>query len=373
MKLPPLLVNRPGSTDPAGGAYDPDAHLQWWYFDAFLENGHRLLTFFLPRFLGSLEGNEFDLPMLDIVLSAPGGEIVRERRFFRKSDLSASRDRFTADFGPDCSVRLDPGKGGSGPGLYRLRAGGTGRIRYELEIAPELPPWAPTPNGRLPRVFLMLLRRSLTTRDSFHYVPFVPRGRLRGRITVDGRSLDARGTAYHEQGRLSFSLARFLPAWYWLHIEHPPWTILSGTALPPAGFPRPARGALGGIGFVQKGKQCLLAAFDPTGILVRWPSIAKQDPAAEGGEKSMAWDATVRLARPGLRVRIDLRSRAVLEYLPFAYRQETPVKQPYWGQTVADAEVEVILRKSRSRFQAQGVLETMVTGSPQQRLTGPAR
>lgn len=218
MKLPHLLANRPGSADPAGGAYDPNAHLQWWYFDAVLESGHRLLSFFLPRFLGSLEGNEFDLPMMDIVLRAPDGAIVRERRFFPQSELKASRDRFAADFGPDCSVRFDPGEGGSAPGLYRLRAGGTGKICYELEITPELPPWAPTRNGRLPRVFLMLLRRSLTTRDSFHYVPF-------------------------------------------------------------------------------------------------------------------------------------------------AYREATPVKQPYWGQTVADAEVEVVLKKDECRFKAQGVLETMVTGS----------
>ena len=383
MRIPNLSFNRPWTRPYAEGAYAPDAELQWWYFDAVLESGHRLLSFFLPRFLGAIEGSEPESPMVDVVLRTPAGEILRERRFCRPCELVASRDRVAAEFGADCSVTFEGaghatvprgvrprggagcspsfGEEGSGPGRYLLRAR-AGRIGYELEISPELPPWAPIRGGRLPRAFMMLLSRSLTTRDSFHYVPFVPRGRLRGTITVDGRVLDARGTAYHEQGRMNFPLPRFCPAWYWLHVEHPPWTLLSGTALPPAGVPRPAKGTLGGIGFVQKADRCLMAAFDPSGILVRWPRIEPRNPAARDGEESMAWNAGVRIRRPGLRVTMEIESSQVLEFVPFSYRDETPVK-PYWGQTVALAKVEVVHGLKRDRFEAEAVLETMMTGA----------
>ena len=365
MRNPNLFFNRPWSRPAEEASYAPDAELQWWYFDAVLESGHRLLTFFLPRFAGSIEGNEPGLPMLDVALRSPEGETIRERRFFRPSELVASRDHFAAEFGREGSVAFEPAAEPGGLGRYRLRAR-TGKIRCDLEISPEVPPWAPTRSGQLPRPLMMLLSRSLTTREYVHYVSYVPRGRLRGRITADGRILDARGVAYHEQGRMNFCLARLCTAWYWLHIEHPPWTILSGTLLPPPGVPRPRRGLLGGMGFVQKGGECLLAAFDPTGTLVRWPLMESQDPLARDGEKSMAWNAAVRLARPALSVRVALRSREVLEYVPFAYREPTP-RHPSWGQTLVDAEVQIVHKLRKTRFTAQGVLETMVTGG------GPGR
>jgi hypothetical protein len=361
MNLPNFFFDRPWTRPVEEASFAPDAELQWWYFDAVLDSGHRLLTFFLPRFTGSIAGNEFGLPILDVALSSPEGETIRERRFFRPSELVASRDRFAAEFGREGSVAFEPPAQPGGLGLYRLRTR-TGRIRCDLEIAPEVPPWAPTRSGHLPRPLMIFLSRSLTTRDYVHYVACVPRGRLRGRITVDGKVLEARGTAYHEQGRLNFCLARLCTAWYWLHIEHPPWTILSGTLVPPPGVPRPRNGVLGGMGFVQKGGECLLAAFDPTGVLVRWPVVESREPGARDGEKSMAWNADVRLGRPGLSVRVAMRSSEVLEYIPFAYREQTP-RHPCWGQTLVDAEVQIVHKMRKSRFTARGLLETMVTGS----------
>jgi hypothetical protein len=245
-------------------------------------------------------------------------------------------------------------------GRYLVKAKGD-RLGYELELTPELPPWSPTSaSGHFPHVFMMALRRSLFTRDYFHYVPFVPRGRLKGWITLDGKPLDARGIGYHEQGRINFDLSTFAPAWHWLHIEHPPWTILSGTAGPFPYIPRSGDGPRGGFAFIQKGDRCLMAAFDVTGLLVNWNRIVKRDPPAQG-EQSMAWEASVRFMRPGLRVRAELVSKGVLEYIPFEFHEKTPVR-PYWGQTITDARVEILHGFKRTTFRAEGVLETMVTG-----------
>jgi len=356
-----LLMNRPKTRPQTDAAYAPDAFLQWWYFDAVLESGHRFLTFFLPRFQGSISDNEPGLPMMEVALRSPGGETVRGRRFFQPGQRLASTKRFQADFGDECSVDFDPAGGTAGLGRYTLR-GRAENISFDLVIEPELPPWAPSGGrGHFPHIFLMLLRRSLSVRERFHYVPFVPRGRLTGRILVDGKPIDARGTAYHEQGRLNFSLGEFVPVWYWLHIEHAPWTLLSGTARPPQWIPGPRSGTRGGIAFVQKGGTCRMAAMDMTGLHVRWPRVRQRDPLAQD-ELSMAWEARARFRRPGLCVDIEMVSRDVLAFVPFRYPLATAVP-PYWGQTVADADVEIREGFRRTRFRCQGLLETMATGA----------
>jgi len=360
---PNILLNCPRSRPPDDGAYAPDANLQWWYFDAVLDSGHRFLTFFLPRFLGSLKGNEPDVPFLDIVLRMPTGETVREQRYFRRVELVAARGRLDATFGTDCCLRYEKGRGEGDFGRYLIK-GRAGRLGYDLQLEPDMPPWTPTGRkGRFPHPLIMLLRHSAARRDYFHYVPLVPRGRLGGQITLDGRTINAKGTGYHEQGRLNFDLANFVPIWYWLHIEHPPWTILSGTASLPPWIPNLKDPAPGGIAYVRKGDTCLMAAFDVSGIFVDWTRVKKRDPDAQG-ERSMAWESSVRFMRPGLRVKAELVSTDVLEYVPFEYHDQTPAR-PYWGQTVAEADVEILNGLKRTRFRAEGVLETMVTGSPQ--------
>jgi hypothetical protein len=355
------FMNRPNTAPHSCGAYAPDAFLQWWYFDAVLENGLHFMTFFLPRFAGSVDGREPGLPMMEAVVREKSGKTIQERRFFRQEELQASPEKTETRFGDRCSIAFHKGGRGQELGQYRLR-GETERIRYDLTLDPELPPWAPAgAGGNVPRALMVMLRRSLFTTDSAHYVPLVPRGTLRGTIAVDGEAVSVRGSGYCEQGRLNFPLGRFVPAWYWLHVEHPPWTLLSGTVDPPAWVARFRPGTVGGFARVQKGERCLLSAFDFTGLAVRWHGIRKRAPKASG-EQSMAWEAGVRLQRPGLRVTAELVSRDLLVFVPFGYREEA-AGSPYWGQTVADVSVEVQEGGTRTRFQCEGILETMVTGA----------
>jgi hypothetical protein len=207
---------------------------------------------------------------------------------------------------------------------------------------------------------MMLARRSIATQDSIHYAPFVPRGRMEGRIILDGKAFAVRGTGYHEHGSLSFPLHEFTEAWYWLHIEHPPWTILTGTSVHPPGLLKPRKETRGGFAFVQKGGQRLLATADLSGLLVNWHRLDKRAPPP-GGETNMAWNAEVRLARPGLRIQANVRSGEVLEYMPFSYHEKAP-RAPYWSQSVARAEVGILHGRKRIEFDSECVLETMVSG-----------
>jgi hypothetical protein len=93
---------------------------------------------------------------------------------------------------------------------------------------------------------------------------------------------------------------------------------------------------------------------------VNWQRIDKHAPRP-GAEANMAWNADVRLSRPGLAVQARIQSNEVLEHMPFTYREETPVA-PYWSQSVARAEVDILHKGRRVEFETECVLETMVCG-----------
>ena len=90
-------------------AYAPDAHLQWWYFDAAFDDGHRLLTYFLPGFKGRIENQGMDEPFLNVVLRRPDGVIIREPRSFPPSEFFPRTGEFGARFGEDCSATFEKG------------------------------------------------------------------------------------------------------------------------------------------------------------------------------------------------------------------------------------------------------------------------
>ena len=341
-------------------AYAPEAHLQWWYFDAAFDDGHRLLTYFLPGFKGRIENQGMDEPFLNVVLMRPDGEIIREPRSFPPSEFFPKTGEFGARFGEDCSATFEKGPAEDDLGRYILKAK-AGRLGYELVLTPDTPPWSPFgPPAQIPRWGMMLARRSISTQDYFHYAPFVPRGRMEGKMILDGESFDVRGTGYHEQGRFSFPLYEFTEAWYWLHIEHPPWTILTGTGVHPPGLLKPKKETRGGFACVLKEGKRLLATADISGLLVNWQRIDKHAPRP-GGDMNMAWNTDVKLSRPGLVVQAKVLSTEVLECMPFYYHKETTVT-PYWSQSVARAEVSIREGTSRVEFETECVLETMVSG-----------
>jgi hypothetical protein len=353
------LFGRRGRVGYEHDAYTPDAVVQWWYLVGRPANGWLLSTYLLPRGLGDSVGHPSDSPVLGIVLRSPDGQIMRERSFFTPEQLSARSDRLQVELGKRCRLSFD------GATRRFNFAASVGRLAYELELVPELAPWTPfSKAGKAPRAIQALLRKDLFTRDYLQYASFVPRGRLSGRILIDGEQLDASGTAYHEKGSISYPLCEMLPVWRWLHIEHDGWTVLAGSGAPPSWVP--VGRIRGGIAFVAKEDRQLMSLFDPTGLLVRWQVLSWAKPPYPGSPP-LAWDVEARLRRPGLQIGLRLESLEVLDSMSFEHSPPTP-ERPYWCQTVAEAAVELRHGRHREAFTTEAVLETMVTGmkSPQQ-------
>lgn len=341
-------------------AYDPSAEFQWWYFDSQLDNGYRLLTFYTMNAPG------IDTCGLNIVLRAPDGTLVKDPQFYPREDFEPNAGTFGGRFAPGSEAHFDPASN-NGLGTYHISAAGQ-RIQYRLQVQPDVPPFSPLgPAGEahpalIAGTKLLSRRGNFLQKDRFRYCCFVPRGRLAGTIVVDGVEMDAKGTVYHEHGMYTFPMGDLSQAWYWLHISNAEWSIISGSLVAP-GMPYSTRLAKknthGGYVYALENNRCLMSTMDFSGLLVNWKRVHKRVPDARG-EPSMAWGLEATFRRPGLEINIDMVSQGVLEYFPVG---ATAREEPFWGQTVGKAQVEVVrgsgFRRERTSFTADAVLETM--------------
>ena len=131
-----LTFNNPVSRSQSDEAYIDDVFFQWWYFDAILDNGCRLLTF-----MGHGTLQRVKEIGVNIALLKPDGEKINEELFFIKSDLKYASDNFDMTFSEDCSVSFEKG-GKFGHGRYFLKMK-FDRISYDLILDPEMPPFSP--------------------------------------------------------------------------------------------------------------------------------------------------------------------------------------------------------------------------------------
>lgn len=349
-------------------AYDPAAAFQWWYFDSQLASGYRLLTFF------TLNAPGIETFGLNLVLRGPDGTVVKDPLYLPRHTFVPDAGTFGGSFGERGEARFDP-LGNGGLGTYRLSARGD-RIRYDLEVLPDVPPFSPLGvRGELPAPLIAASKLlagggDFRANDRFRYTCFVPRGRLRGTIELDGKPLDASGRAYHEHGMYTFPMGQVSSAWFWLHVSNPEWTLVSGSLVAPGleyGRSPFAKETFGGYAYVLRGRERLMSTIDFSGALVNWREVRMRDPKARGRE-SMAWGLDAVFRRPGLAVELDVESYDELEY--FAV-DPTPEEEPYWGQTVARANVVVTeygpFSLAKTRFTADAVLETMRNASAKRR------
>lgn len=341
-------------------AFDPSAEFQWWYFDSQLDNGYRLLTFYTMNAPG------IDTCGLNIVLRAPDGTLVKDPQFYPRDAFAPHEGTFGGVFAPGSEAHFDP-HSNDGLGTYHIAANGK-RIQYRLQVQPDVPSWSPLGSSGEAHPLLIAGtklasgRGNFLKKDRFRYCCFVPRGRLSGSLVVDGREMKVNGTVYHEHGMYTFPMGDLSQAWYWLHVSNDEWSIISGSLVAP-GLPYSTKvlkkNTHGGYVYALENGRQLMATMDFTGLLVDWKRVYKRVPDARG-ELSMAWGVEATFRRPGLEIHVDMVAKDVLEYFPVGARAR---EEPFWGQTVGTAQVEVVerkgLKRTRRSFSADAVLETM--------------
>ena len=188
-------------TDDSPGTYE------WWYFDAHLADGAKLVIAFMNKDIA--EPQKALSPLLRINLDLPDGRRFEKLTHFAASEWSAARDH--------ADVRLGTNRFTGDLHHYRIEATAD-EVSVDVTLTGEIPPWRPATG-----YMLFGEDRSL----EFAWLPAVPQGTVRVTYTIDGEQQETTGVGYHDHNWGNVGLMKIVHDWYWARGHAGPYSVIA--------------------------------------------------------------------------------------------------------------------------------------------------
>ncbi len=176
---------------------------EWWYFDAILNNGYKVVVFFYAANPNPGTGGRTGV---ELVLLRPNG--VKTQRFiaYPRSEFKASRERPDVQIGKNY-LRAD--YSGDLP-VYEIHLD-EDDLAFHLTYHAQVSGWRPgSGHSRFGSV------------GTFAWVVPVPRARVTGSIRDGEQTIQVEGVGYHDHNWLDFQFQRIIEYWMWgrVYSEH---------------------------------------------------------------------------------------------------------------------------------------------------------
>jgi hypothetical protein len=188
-------------TDDSAGTYE------WWYFDAHLGDGAKLVIAFMNKDIA--EPQKPLSPLLRLELDLPDGRHFEKVIHFPASAWSAARDH--------ADVRLGNNRFTGDLHTYRIEATAE-EISVDVTLIGQVPPWRPG-SGYM----LFGTDRS----QEFAWLPSVPQGAVTVRYTVEGEQHETTGVGYHDHNWGNVGLMKVVNDWYWARGQAGQYSVIA--------------------------------------------------------------------------------------------------------------------------------------------------
>ncbi|GAA1430904.1 hypothetical protein GCM10009616_16700 [Microlunatus lacustris] len=188
-------------TDGRRGTYE------WWYFDAHLDGGAKLVVIFMTKDLAA--PNKPLSPMIRMNLDLPDGrsyDLIREHpaeafsAATDQADVRIAGNRFEGRLSRyDIHVEIDD-------------------VRVDVTLEAEIKPWRPH-TGYL----VFGAERDL----EFSWLPAVPQGTVTGSYDVAGLRTEVTGVGYHDHNWGNVAMTSIIHDWYWARGQAGPYSVIT--------------------------------------------------------------------------------------------------------------------------------------------------
>jgi CrtC N-terminal lipocalin domain len=200
-------------TDDSIGTYE------WWYFDAHLADGAKLVLSFMNK--DDIADPRKPLaPLLRLDLDLPDGRHFEKIVHYPPGEWSAAKDR--------ADVRLGENRLAGDLHRYRIQAKAE-EISVDATLTGEVPPWRPSTG-----YMLFGADRSL----EFAWLPAVPQGAVTVTYSVGDEQHHTTGVGYHDHNWGNVGLLKVVHDWYWARGQAGPYSVIASyiTATKQYGF-----------------------------------------------------------------------------------------------------------------------------------------
>jgi hypothetical protein len=187
-------------TDGGKGTYE------WWYFDAHLNDGSKLVIDFLTKPVADMDKPL--TPCVRFTFDRPDGTHMERMAFPPVSAFHAARDH--------CDVRMGPNTFAGDLHTYQIHIA-IAEVVADVTLTGQVPAWRPA-TGTL----LFGPRGEYT----FAWLPAVPQGEVAATITVAGQTERFTGNGYHDHNWGNLSMVRLLHHWHWARGQIGDYTLI---------------------------------------------------------------------------------------------------------------------------------------------------
>ena len=180
---------------------------EWWYLDAHLEGGAKLVIVFYTKPLADVTSPL--TPHVAVTLDRADGSHHERQGFWPRRRFSAARDR--------CDVRIADNHFEGDLHTYRVHVAIDDTV-MDVTLTGTVPPWRPATGH--------LLFGPDGARE-FAWLPSVPQGRCEADITIGGRRERLAGIGYHDHNWGNCSMPSLMHHWYWARGKVGDYTIIA--------------------------------------------------------------------------------------------------------------------------------------------------
>jgi hypothetical protein len=188
-------------TDDSAGTYE------WWYFDAHLNDGAKLVVSFMNKDIATPQKPLS--PLLRLNLDLPDGRHFEKLVHYPPSEWSAASDH--------ADVRLGENRFTGDLHRYHIQATAE-EISVDIALTGEVPPWRPSTG-----YMLFGLDRSL----EFAWLPSVPEGAVTVTYSVGRERHETTGVGYHDHNWGNVGLMKVVHDWYWARGQAGPYSVIA--------------------------------------------------------------------------------------------------------------------------------------------------
>lgn len=182
-------------------------NLEWWYFDAHLEDGTAIVVVFYGRSPFAPTG-PFQ-PSLTINIDLPDGRTIEKVYLGKPAEFSAAQDH--------CDVRIGPNRFVGDLKNYRIKAQ-VDDVSIDIELRATVPP---VRYGTSHSYF-----RKEGDEKLFAWLAAVPEGEVTARLRIGTTEKVLHGYGYHDHNWGNAPMWEVMNDWYWARAKVGPYTVI---------------------------------------------------------------------------------------------------------------------------------------------------